>query len=147
MGFLRYVRSSRTSAIKLAARVALGAYAGFAGLNAQAADLSVVASAFGNTVVSTYPDGRTQKIWLHPDGSWDGEARNGLALAGRWQLKGEKVCLRQSKPPTLPISFCTPFPEHTEPGVQWASHDVIGNPIQLSLQKGMPPAPVAGQQR
>ena len=134
------------SAVKLAARLALGTYAAFSGLNAQAADLSGIALAFGNTVVSTYPDGRSQKFWLHPDGSWDGIARNGQPLAGHWRLKGEKVCMRQSKPPTLPISFCTPFPEHTEPGVQWASHDVIGNPIQLSLQRGMPQAPAAPQQ-
>jgi hypothetical protein len=138
MRTLSHVRSSRTSALKLAIRAAVGGYAAFAGLNAQAADLAPIAPAFGNTVLATYPDGRSQKIWLHPDGSWDGVARNGTSLSGRWQLKGEKVCMRQSKPPTLPISFCTPFPEHSEPGVQWASHDVVGHPIILSLQKGMP---------
>jgi hypothetical protein len=141
MRTLRFVRSSRTSALIFAARVAIGGYAAFAGLNAQAADLAPVAPAFGNTVLATYPDGRSQKIWLHPDGSWDGIARNGVALSGHWRLAGDKVCMRQSKPPTLPISFCTPFPEHTEPGVQWASHDVVGNPIKLSLQKGMPAQP------
>jgi hypothetical protein len=138
MRTLRFVRSNRTPALKLAARAAIGAYTAFAGLNAQAADLTTVSPAFGNTVVSTYPDGRTLKIMLHPDGSWDGVARSGVPLAGRWQIKGEKLCMRQSKPPTLPISFCTPFPEHSEPGVQWTSRDVLGTPIRLSLQKGMP---------
>jgi hypothetical protein len=132
------VRSRRTTALRLGLRAAVGGYAAFAGLNAQAADMIPIAPAFGNTVLATYPDGRSQKIWLHPDGTWDGLSRRGSPLAGRWQLKGDKVCMRQSSPPTLPLSFCTPFPQHSEPGVQWASHDVAGTPIKLSLQKGMP---------
>jgi hypothetical protein len=127
-----------TPALRLIARLVIGGSAAFAGLNAQAADLAPVASAFGNTVVSTYPDGRSQKIWLHPDGTWAGQSRTGTPLAGRWSVKGPKVCLRQSKPPTLPVSFCTPFPQNTGPGVQWTSRDLAGTPIRLSLQRGMP---------
>jgi hypothetical protein len=122
-----------------------GAFA-CAALNAQAADVETVAPAFGNTVLATYPDGRSQKIWLHPDGSWDGLSRKDTPLAGHWRLAGDKVCMRQSRPPTLPLSFCTPFPAHGEPGVQWASHDAIGTPIRLSLQKGMPLAGAAATQ-
>ena len=92
-------------------RVVLAAAASLAGLNAQAMDLGRVAAAFGNTVMTIYPDGRTQKIWLHPDGSWDGTSRRNEPLSGKWTLKGDKVCLRQSKPPTLPFSYCTGFPE------------------------------------
>jgi hypothetical protein len=143
MPVLRLARWKRASLLRLTVRVTLGGYAAFAGLNAQAADLATLAPAFGNTVLATYPDGRSQKIWLHPDGSWDGLSRKGSPLAGRWQLKGSQICMRQMKPPTLPISFCTPFPTHTEPGVQWASRDVAGNPIKLTLLKGMPPPPAA----
>ena len=142
MRTLRYVRWSRTSAVKLAARLLVGGYAAFSGLNAQAADLpkgSVIAQAFGNTVISTYPDGRTLKIWLHADGTWDGLSRRNTPLAGRWSVKDEKVCLRQSKPPTLPMSYCTSLPPAGEPGVQWTGRDVVGRPIVLSLMKGMPP--------
>jgi len=71
---------------------------------------SPVAAAFGNTIVTTYPDGRTQQIWLHPDGRWSGLSRSRKDLAGKWTVKGEKVCLRQQTPPTLPFSYCTPFP-------------------------------------
>jgi hypothetical protein len=127
--------------LKPAARLAVAGYAAFAALNAQAADLSVIAPAFGNTVVSTYPDGRSQRIWLHPDGSWDGKSRSGVVLAGHWRLSNGRVCLRQSKPPTLPFSYCAAFPEHAEPGAQWPSHDVLGHPIVLSLEKGAPTAP------
>ena len=133
-------RLGRRKTLRVAARPAAGAYACFAGLNAQAADLSNVAPAFGNTVVSTYPDGSSQKIWLHPDGSWDGLSRRGVPLAGHWSLHDDKVCFRQAKPPTLPISYCTPLPAGSGPGVQWTGRDVLGRPITLSLMKGIPPA-------
>jgi len=123
--------------LKFVARaIAAGSFA-FAGLNAHAAEQGV-AAAFGNTVVSTYPDGTSQKIWLHPDGSWTGLSRSNGHLAGSWSTRGEKVCLKQSKPPTLPISFCTALPASSQPGVQWASRDVAGRAITLSLMKGVP---------
>ena len=144
MRFQLSVRPRRAAFAKLAIRILVGGYFGFAALNAQAADPdqaasnSRVAAAFGNTVISTYPDGRTQKIWLHPDGSWDGVSRRGSALAGKWSLKdGDKVCLRQSRPPTLPVHLCVPFPANGEPGAEWMAKDFIGEPIKLSLQKGV----------
>ncbi len=93
-----------------------------------------VAAAFGNTVLSIYPDGRAQKIWLQPDGAWTGLSRRGNPLAGTWRMKGEKVCLKQSKPPTLPLSFCEPFPEDPAKGID--AKDLTGTPIHLKLVKG-----------
>ncbi|HZZ67995.1 MAG TPA: hypothetical protein VFE18_07460 [Phenylobacterium sp.] len=93
-----------------------------------------VAATFGNTVLSVYPDGRAQKIWLQPDGSWTGLSRRDHPLAGTWTVKGEKVCLRQSKPPTLPISFCEPFPEDPSKGID--AKDLTGTKIHLKLVKG-----------
>jgi hypothetical protein len=94
-----------------------------------------VAATFGNTVVSVYPDGRSQKVWIEPDGNWTGLSRKGTPLAGHWFLKDGKVCLRQSKPPTLPISFCQALPVDMAKGVD--SHDVLGTPIHLRLVKGI----------
>ena len=93
-----------------------------------------VSAAFGNTVLSIYPDGRAQKIWLQPDGTWTGLSRRGNELAGKWTVKGAKVCLKQSKPPTLPLSFCQPFPEDPAKGVD--AKDLTGTPIHLKLVKG-----------
>jgi len=104
---------------------------------AQAADETQVKPAFGNTVLSIYPDGRSQKIWMHPDGTWEGQSRRGTPLAGRWNVKDGKVCMKQSKPPTLPLAYCTAFPENTYVGVTWASKDMSGTPIQLKVVKGM----------
>lgn len=104
-------------------------------LGAQAAEPSAkVAATFGNTVMSVYPDGRSQKIWMQPDGSWTGESRRGNPLAGKWTVKGEKVCLRQTAPPLLPISFCQTFPDDPATGVD--AKDLTGTPIHLKLVKG-----------
>jgi hypothetical protein len=97
-----------------------------------------VAAAFGNTVTSTYPDGRSQKIWMQPDGTWTGLSRRGLRLAGTWSLRGDKVCLRQRTPPTLPFSYCTAFPADTRVGAAWPSRDFVGTAIQLRLDPGAP---------
>src|SRR5688500_12200160 len=81
---------------------------------AVAAPSADVKAAFGNTVLTIDPDGRSRKIWLRPDGTWTGLSRRGLALAGKWTVRGEKVCLTQSKP-RLFGSMCETFP--TEFGV------------------------------
>jgi hypothetical protein len=49
-------------------------------------------------------------------------------------MKGDKVCLRQTHPPTLPISFCQVFPDDPEKGVD--AKDLTGTPIHLKLVAG-----------
>jgi hypothetical protein len=100
---------------------------------AAAAQPAGVSAAFGNTVLTIDPDGRSRKIWLKPDGTWTGLSRRGLDLAGSWSVKGEKVCLKQSKP-RLPGSMCEKFP--TEPGVTFKTKDPGGKTVQLKLVKG-----------
>ena len=104
-----------------------------------AAPDSRVAAAFGNTVIITYPDGRFQQIWLRADGRWTGLSRTRKDLAGNWSLKGDRVCIRQQTPPTLPFSYCTPFPPDARVGAAWTSKDFVGTPIQLKLVSGAEP--------
>jgi hypothetical protein len=92
-----------------------------------------VKAAFGNTILTIDPDGRSRKIWLQPDGTWTGLSRRGLDLAGKWQVQGDKVCLSQSKP-RLPGSMCEKFP--TEPGVGVDAKDPMGKTVHLKLVKG-----------
>lgn len=107
-------------------------------LTAQAGDATQqVQPAFGNTVVSVYPDGRSQKIWLHPDGTWDGQSRRGTPLAGKWSVKNDRVCMKQSKPPVGPFAYCTPFPEKVQMDVAWTSKDMAGTPIKIKIVKGI----------
>ena len=92
-----------------------------------------VDAAFGNTVLTIDPDGRSRKIWLKRDGSWTGLSRRGLDLAGKWTVKGDKVCLSQSKP-KLFGKMCERFP--SRPGVVLEAKDPAGTRVQLKLVKG-----------
>jgi hypothetical protein len=107
-----------------------------AAAGSQAADpvSSQVAATFGNTVISTYPDGRSQKIWLSQDGTWTGQSRRGNPLAGTWSTKGDKVCLKQTHPPMFGLSFCQALPDDPFKGVD--SRDFLGTRIHLRLVKG-----------
>ena len=103
-------------------------------LDAQAAAPSAnVKAAFGNTVLTIDPDGRSRKIWLQPDGTWTGLSRRGLDLAGKWTVEGDKVCLSQSKPRLLG-HMCETFP--TDPKVGIDAKDPTGQVVHLKLVKG-----------
>lgn len=96
---------------------------------------SRVSEAFGNTIVSTYPDGRTGELWLQPDGRYTAEGRRGDASSGHWKVKGAKLCLSQSTPIPTPISFCTPLPAGGM-DTAWSAKAVTGEKIQVKLVKG-----------
>jgi hypothetical protein len=100
---------------------------------AQAA--SPVAGAFGNTVVSTYPDGRQGELWLQPNGAYSSEGRRGDMSSGHWTVKGEKLCLKQSKPISVFLSFCTPIPS-AGMGQEWSAKAVTGEQIKVKVVKG-----------
>ena len=91
--------------------------------------------AFGNTIVSTYPDGRTAELWLQSSGVYTAAGRRGDPSSGRWRLKGDKLCLKQSRPLPAPFSYCTPIPAG---GVnsQWTTKAVTGEILQVRLVKG-----------
>jgi len=92
-----------------------------------------VSAAFGNTLLTIDPDGRTRKIWLKRDGTWTGLSRRGLDLAGKWKVEGDKVCLSQSKP-ALFGSMCETFP--TNPKVRIETKDSTGKSIRIKIVKG-----------
>ena len=130
------------SLVRGSTRVLPAAYALFLGLNAQAGtapqpQLTGVAAAFGNTIRATYADGKHQRIWLQPDGTWEAVGKRGKLTAGRWTQKDEKVCLKQLKPFAAPISYCTRFPAHGGAGAVWTSKSLTGEPIRLTLVKGI----------
>ena len=93
-----------------------------------------VRAAFGNTLLTIDPDGRSRKIWLEPDGTWTGLSRRGLDLAGRWRMVGNKVCLSQSKP-ALPGSLCQPIPYDLKVGGP-TTNDPSGRSAMLKLVEG-----------
>jgi hypothetical protein len=95
-----------------------------------------VNAAFGNTVRTTYPDGRHQRFWLQPGGHWDAVGRRGKPSSGRWTSRGEKLCFKQTRPLPLPMTYCADFPNDAKVGSEWASKDAGGTPVRVSLVKG-----------
>jgi len=94
------------------------------------------ATAFGNTVKATYPDGRAQRYWFKPDGTWSAIGRRGKPSSGKWTQKGESVCLKQTKPFSSPFRYCTDFSAAKGLGDSWPAKDAGGGKITLSLVKG-----------
>lgn len=91
-------------------------------------------AAFTGTVVSTYPDGRTAKLWLNADGTYRGQGRRGKPSSGRWTIKGERICLKQSRPIAAPMSFCTALPRTG--AVSWTGKAVTGETVRYQLVPG-----------
>ncbi len=94
-----------------------------------------VSAAFGNTIVSTYPDGRKGELWLAPGGTYTAEGRRGDRSRGNWSVKGEKLCLKQSHPIPIPFSFCTPIPQ-TGMGQAWSAKAQTGEAITVKVVRG-----------
>ena len=103
--------------------------------------VDLVRKAFGNTIVSTYPDGRTALLWLKASGEYSGKGRHRTSYSGAWTAKGDKLCLRQSRPIPLPFSFCTPIPS----GSSWTGRAVTGEPVTFRLLPGVVEVPPTGQ--
>ena len=99
---------------------------------AAAADLS---PAFGNTLVSTYPDGRTARMWLQPDGRFEGRGRRGGHSRGVWRVRDGQVCFSQRRPIRMPGSFCTPIVRGGV-GTSWRAKAVTGESIRVDLVAG-----------
>ena len=97
-----------------------------------AADL---APAFGNTLLSTYPDGRTARMWLQADGRYQGQGRRGGASSGRWSVRDGQVCFGQRRPIPVPRSFCTPIVRGGV-GTRWTARAVTGETIRVQLVAG-----------
>ena len=99
------------------------------------ADPSLVNKAFGNTIVSTYPDGRTAELWLKPDGSYTAQGRKHDPSRGHWRLKGDRLCLSQVRPVPSPFTYCTAIPS-SGMARSWPAKAVTGERITVRLVHG-----------
>jgi hypothetical protein len=103
--------------------------------SALADDAIGMEAAFGNTIVSTYPDGRIAKLWLDRNGDFHGLGRTGNHYSGRWNRKGDKLCLRQERPIPIPFHFCTPIVQGGV-GATWQATSVGGDPLTVKIVPG-----------
>jgi len=117
-------------------RITLTAIALAAAVPCLAAEATALHATFGNTIVSTYPDGRKAELWLHPDGAYDAEGRKHDRSSGHWKIKGEKLCLKQSHPFAFPFTYCTPMVQGAI-GASWSGKAVTGEPIHIQLVRGV----------
>ncbi|HRD47305.1 MAG TPA: hypothetical protein PLF78_12565 [Caulobacter sp.] len=101
-----------------------------------APDADVLRPAFNNTIVSVYPDGKSTRLWLHSDGTYDAQRANGQRTGGVWQLKGEKVCITQKRPFYVPMAFCTAIPPSGGIGASWMARGLKGEPVRHTLTAG-----------
>jgi hypothetical protein len=130
----------KPAALILALAAALAASnAGAVPTTAAAPDM--VQKAFGNTIVFTYPDGRTALLWLRPGGEFSGKGRHRIPYSGTWAEKGDKLCLKQTRPVPIPFSFCTPIPS----GADWTGKAITGEPLKLRLLPGVVEVPPTAQ--
>ncbi len=106
-----------------------------AALMGQAPTAADLAPVFGNTLVSTYPDGRTAKAWLTPDGRFEGQGRRGGRNAGTWRVRDGQVCFSLRRPIIVPGSYCTPIVRGGV-GTRWNATAVTGEPITVQLVAG-----------
>jgi hypothetical protein len=146
---------SKKTAPILALALALPAAAGIAAVaraddDTQAATTdSRLETAFGSTIVSTYPDGRQAELWLKRDGTYESEGRRHDRSSGVWQIKadgkeGHKLCMKQRSPIPAPFSFCTPCPERLDR--PWTAKAYTGEQISVRLVHGVFDPAKGGQQ-
>jgi len=103
--------------------------------SAPAPTAATLQPAFRNTLVSTYPDGRTARLWLSEDGTYAGQGRRGGRNGGVWRLRGAEICMSQRRPFPAPIQYCTPVVAGGV-GTRWTAKAVTGETIRVELVAG-----------
>jgi len=91
--------------------------------------------AFGNTIVSTHPDGRKAKLWLNADHTYSAQGRNGKRSAGVWRTRTDKLCLSQRKPYPGLFTICRKIPL-VSVGHSWSGTAVTGEPVTNAVVAG-----------
>ncbi len=94
-----------------------------------------IENAFGNTVISHYPDGAWVKHWFNRDGSYQAIFSDGRRLSARWAIEGERVCLNGIRPRLLLSRFCTAMVEASV-GQTWQGRDPLGRRVRNELVAG-----------
>lgn len=95
-----------------------------------------MAGAFGNTIVSHYPDGGTVRHYFDADGAYRARFSDGRTLSGRWAERNGRVCLDGIRPRILMIdSFCTDMVD-ARVGESWQARDPIGRRVRNELVRG-----------
>ena len=112
----------------LAAALALAPLAAAAAASSPPTAAPDLSPAFGAAIVSTHPDGRQAKLFLHADHTYDAESRAGSRSGGTWRTKGARLCLSQKRPYPGLFSYCKRVPPFTV-GKPWSDTAVNGERV------------------
>ncbi len=96
---------------------------------------SLIAAAFGNTIISTYPNGLTAKLWLQPGGVYTALGRYHEPSNGHWKVKDGRLCLKQAHPFAFGYVYCTGLSRFSSGG-RWTARAVTGETLQIRLVRG-----------
>lgn len=97
--------------------------------------LTALEPAFGNTIVTLYPNGKITRTWLHRDGTYEALRSNGERTGGVWKVKGGELCITQKRPVFVPLTFCTPIVPGGV-GASWSAKGLLGEPVRNVLAAG-----------
>lgn len=92
-------------------------------------------AAFGNTVLSHYPDGGWVRHWFERDGSYRASFSDGRSISGNWTREGDRLCLNDIRPRFLVSRFCSKFTQ-VRLGESWAARDPLGRRVRNELVRG-----------
>lgn len=106
-----------------------------AGASSALAQSSGLEPAFGNTIVSTHPDGRQARLWLSADHTFRAQGRRGNRSSGVWRVRGDRLCLTQRRPLPIPIPYCHSFQHHSV-GQRWNDTAVNGDAVTNQIVAG-----------
>lgn len=108
------------------------AIVGVLAASAASADMS---KAFGNTIVSHYPNGQWVRHYFEPDGRYTSQFSDGRRVAARWSAEGDKICLSGFSPRQILPRFCSRMVE-ADVGDTWRARDPLGRSIRNELVAG-----------
>lgn len=94
-----------------------------------------ISPAFGNTIVSTHPDGRKARLWINVDHTYSAQSRAGRRSGGTWKVKGAKLCLSQTSPYPGLFSYCK-VARPIAIGKPWSDTAVTGEQVTNEVFKG-----------
>jgi len=91
---------------------------------------------YGNTVVCSYPDGRTTKVYLQPGGDFT-VVRNGQTIKGKWVDDGANVCYTETDPapPAGTKNVCVAA-KPWKVGDGWTVNDPTGHSCSAVIAAG-----------
>jgi len=93
-----------------------------------------MASAYGNTVVVTYPGDAKVKLHVNADGTYESIAPDGSKASGTWAIADGQTCFTQTAPAATPPS-CSPTVDK-KVGDSWTATGQGGATVTVTIIAG-----------